>query len=81
MLEKIGNLAENLATNVGVSRRGFLGWAGRGALAVAGVLAVGGIAKAGIATVKPCCKPGGGCPAGYICVNLNGGCSCRPKPI
>ena len=39
MFEKIGNLAEDVAANVGVSRRNFLGWAGRGALALAGVLA------------------------------------------
>jgi hypothetical protein len=69
MLEKIGNLAENLATNVGVSRRGFLGWAGRGALAVAGVLAVGGIAQAAKGGLL-CCGPSGRrCPVGYVCVN------------
>src|SRR5437899_1436942 len=38
MFEKIGRLAETAATNVGVSRRGFLGRLGQGALAVAGVL-------------------------------------------
>ena len=80
MLEKIGNLAENVATNVGVSRRGFLGWAGRGALAVAGVLAVGGIAKACTPAHKPCCKPGGGCPYGSFCVTLSRGlCYCRTR--
>jgi hypothetical protein len=69
MLEKFGNVAENLATNVGMSRRGFLGWAGRGALAVAGVLAVGGIAKAAH-DGSPCCGPfGRRCPVGYVCVN------------
>ena len=78
MLEKFGNVAENLATNVGMSRRGFLGWAGRGALAVAGVLAVGGIAKASNG-VKPCCR-GGGCPPGFICVGTNASvCRCRAR--
>ncbi len=38
MFEKIGRLAEKAATNVDVSRRGFLGRLGKGALAVAGVL-------------------------------------------
>jgi hypothetical protein len=73
MLEKIGNLAEDVAANVGVSRRNFLDWAGRGALALAGVLAVGRIAKAGPATAKPCCHPGGGCPIGYFCRSFPGG--------
>jgi hypothetical protein len=41
MFEKIGRLAEAAATNVSVSRRGFLGQLGRGALVVAG--AVGGL--------------------------------------
>jgi hypothetical protein len=41
MFEKIGRLAERAATKVGVSRRGFLGQLGRGALAAAGV--VGGL--------------------------------------
>jgi hypothetical protein len=35
MFEKIGRLAEAAATNVSVSRRGFLGHLGRGALATA----------------------------------------------
>ncbi len=38
MFEKIGRLAEKAATNVDVSRRGFLGRLGKGALAVAGAL-------------------------------------------
>jgi len=44
MLEKIGNLAERLATNVSQSRRGFLSRLGQGALAVGAVL--GGISTA-----------------------------------
>jgi hypothetical protein len=75
MLEKIGDLAENVAANVGVSRRGFLDWAGRGALALAGVLAVGRIAKAGPKPPKNCCKAGG-CPPLYTCVGLPH-CYCR----
>jgi hypothetical protein len=36
MFEKIGRAAEQVAANVSVSRRGFLGWLGRVALAAAG---------------------------------------------
>jgi hypothetical protein len=45
MFDKIGRLAEAAATNVGVSRRGFFGQLGRGALVVAGAL--GGLLGAG----------------------------------
>ena len=38
MFEKIGRLAERLASNVGESRRGFLGRLGQGALAAAALL-------------------------------------------
>jgi hypothetical protein len=38
MFEKIGRAAEQMAGKVGVSRRGFLGRLGRGALAAAGVV-------------------------------------------
>ena len=38
MFEKIGRLAEAAANNLSVSRRGFLGRLGQGALAAAGVL-------------------------------------------
>jgi hypothetical protein len=38
MFEKVGRLAEAAATHVGVSRRGFLGRVGQGALALTGVL-------------------------------------------
>jgi hypothetical protein len=73
MLEKIGDLAESVAAGVGVSRRGFLGWAGRGALAVAGVLAAAAIAKAHQPPTILCCGPTGRrCPVGYVCVN----CEC-----
>jgi hypothetical protein len=38
MFEKIGRLAEAAANNISMSRRGFLGRLGHGALASAGVL-------------------------------------------
>jgi hypothetical protein len=38
MFEKIGRLAETAATKISVSRRGFLGRLGQGALAAAGAL-------------------------------------------
>jgi hypothetical protein len=38
MFEQIGRLAEAAASNVGVSRRGFLGRLGQGALVAAGAL-------------------------------------------
>ena len=38
MFEKIGRLAETAATKISVSRRGFLGRLGQGALTTAGVL-------------------------------------------
>ena len=64
MFEKIGRLAETSANKVSLSRRGFLGRLGQGALATAGAL--GGLlalpkdALAGdpfnIACVKRCCE-------------------------
>jgi hypothetical protein len=38
MFEKLTRQAETVATGLGVSRRGFLGRSGRGALATAGAL-------------------------------------------
>jgi hypothetical protein len=40
MLEKLTRQAESVATGLSVSRRGFLGRAGRGAMAAAGALGV-----------------------------------------
>jgi hypothetical protein len=40
MFEKLTRHAEQFATDVGHSRRGFLGRAGRGALAAAGALGI-----------------------------------------
>jgi hypothetical protein len=56
IFEKIGRLAETAATNVGVSRRGFLGRLGQSALGVAGVLA-------GLTATEASAKGGGG----YVC--------------
>jgi hypothetical protein len=87
MFEKIGRLAEQAATRVGVSRRGFLGRLGQSALAVVGVL--GGLA-ATAATARVgngsyvCCKwhchrPGSGTfsfcyPPGSTCSGVNNPC-------
>jgi len=38
MFERIGRLAETAATNISVSRRGFLGRLGQAAMGAAGVL-------------------------------------------
>jgi hypothetical protein len=78
MFEKIGRLAEAAATNVSVSRRGFFGQLGRGALVVAGAL--GGLlsAAAPVGAMPPesvtCCgkrkckPPASGCVfGGYYC--------------
>jgi hypothetical protein len=81
MFEKIGRLAEAAASNVSVSRRGFFGQLGRGALVVAGALGglLGAAAPVGAAppgTVTCCggrkCKPPAqGCVfAGDFCGNL-----------
>jgi hypothetical protein len=66
MFEKIGRLAEKAATNIGVSRRGFLGRLGQGALAAAGLLGglllLPGDARAGgsvVCCVYQCSKKGG----------------------
>jgi hypothetical protein len=75
MFDKIGRLAEAAATSVSVSRRGFFGQLGRGALVVAGAL--GGVlgaaapARAGEADNSvPCnCRFGGRCQKpGTSCV-------------
>ncbi len=58
MFEKIGRLAETAATNVSLSRRGFLGRLGQAALAMTGVLggmlAIPRDTRAGSSYV--CCK-------------------------
>jgi hypothetical protein len=78
VFEGIGRLAERAAGNAGVSRRGFLGRLGRGALATAGV--VGGLlllfkgAQAGPgglqACINKCCEA--------TCGKGSKNCSCDP---
>jgi hypothetical protein len=55
MFEKIGRLAEGLATTVGTTRRGFLGRVGKSALGVAAALGALGVAAAQSGGVV-CCK-------------------------
>ena len=56
MFEKIGRLAEGLATNVGTSRRGFLGRVGKTALGVAGAVGALGVAASAQSGNVVCCK-------------------------
>jgi hypothetical protein len=80
MFEKIGNLAERLATHVSLSRRGFFGWAGKGALAVAGALALGSVAEGGPSVGHACCKKNGRCPRRYTCSGTDPK-TCRCVPV
>lgn len=78
MIEKIGNLAESMATRVSLSRRGFLGRLGQGALvaasAVSGLLLLSGDVRA-YQKNCPCQRqPPPKCPPGRDCV---GGCHCQ----
>jgi hypothetical protein len=67
MLDKVSEAAERLAVHV--SRRDFFDWAGKSAMAVAGLLAFGGIAGAA-----------GGCPKGYFaCASGTYGYICCPN--
>jgi hypothetical protein len=90
MFEKIGRLAEAAATNVSVSRRGFFGQLGRGALVVAGAL--GGLLSA-TAPVRAdpsggvtCLRTGTCTPPAPGCVFVGAYCAgsyltrARPKP-
>ncbi len=84
MFEKIGRLAETAANKVSLSRRGFLGRLGQGALGAAGVLggllALANRAQAGQHTLYSCSYSvkGKGGKCGYaICpygVQSCGGC-------
>ena len=57
MIEQVTNLAERVATNISLSRRGFLGRLGQGALAAAGVLAgVLALPKNALAAGVVCCQ-------------------------
>ena len=73
MFERIGRAAETVATRGSVSRRGFLGRLGEGALVAAGavgglLLTAGDVRAAG----TNCCVTGK-CPPGKACVS---GCRC-----
>jgi hypothetical protein len=61
MIEKVSKLAENVATKVGMSRRGFFGhfarWAGRAAVLVGAVVALPRQAKADWACFGACRNP------------------------
>ena len=73
MFEKISQVAETFATRASLSRRGFLGRLGEGALVAAG--AVGGLLlTAGDVhgSARNCCQTGK-CPPGKACVS---GCRC-----
>ena len=78
MIDKVGRLAERVATNV--SRRGFLGRLGRRALALAA--AVGGLLAlpaAAHAAHVPCCNNVGKCkpPHGHPnCLLINSCVNC-----
>jgi hypothetical protein len=76
MFEKVGRLAERVASNTGESRRGFLGQIGQGALAAAAV--IGGLllrpedARAGglQGCINKCCEA--------TCGKGDKTCSCDP---
>ncbi len=55
MFEKISRLAERAANNISVSRRGFLGRLGQGALAVGAVLGGFATSAAGQSSGVVCC--------------------------
>ena len=63
MFEKIGRLAETAANKVSLSRRGFLGRLGQGALAMTGVLG-------GLLAIRTAARAGGS----YICCRW----TCKP---
>jgi hypothetical protein len=72
MFERISQAAETFALRI--SRRDFFGWAGKSALALAGVLAVQGGATAQWGGGCTSCKNGERCCGGY-CMKRNGGCA------
>jgi hypothetical protein len=84
MMDKILGLAERLAGDAGVSRRGFLGLVGKRAFAVsaalAALLAVPGGAKAG---PQPC-KTNDDCGENELCLKDDGDCDgsgyCAERP-
>jgi hypothetical protein len=83
MFDKIGRLAEAAATNVSVSRRGFFGQLGRGALVVAGALGglLGTAVPAQAGNPAQSCGRCGKCyPPATGCVILNVYCGGYPVP-
>jgi hypothetical protein len=86
MFEKIGNMAEKLATNVSESRRGFLVRLGKAALSAAGVMG-GLLVLSGEASAANICVYG--CPDGSHCRTISvdcplhhrcGGMTCQLRP-
>ncbi len=79
MFEKIGQLAEKTASNVNVSRRGFLGRLGQSALAVAGLFGYAAFAS-GQSNGYTCCYYYNGFTGGYgtTCVQ---GTKCPPGAV
>jgi hypothetical protein len=81
MFEKIGRAAERMASYVSVSRRGFLGRLGKGALAAAGV--VGGLlllpkdAQAARPVPSVCNLPYCGCEGGSLACRASMRIICR----
>jgi hypothetical protein len=71
MFAKLTQQAESVATRLSVSRRGFLGRTGRGALAAAGAL---GVLIAAPTRAQAGGHPGGGCHHCYReCIETCGG--------
>ena len=94
MMDKILGLAERLAGDAGVSRRGFLGLVGKRAVAVsaalAALLAVPSAAKAGPQPCKTnddcsenefCLKDDGDCDGSGYCAEAPGACYLIYHPV
>jgi hypothetical protein len=85
MFEKIGRLAETAATNISLSRRGFLSGLGQAALGAAGVLGgllvLPGAAQAGGSVVccRYQCKKAYACRGGNLTVCIPAGSTCLPS--
>jgi hypothetical protein len=73
MFDRVGNLAEKVATKV--SRRDFYSWAGKIALALAGVVTFGGMARANGQCNPVPCMPGLTRCSLFCCPK---GCKCCP---
>jgi hypothetical protein len=72
MFDRVSEAAEKLAVHV--SRRELFGWAGKSALALAGVLAFGGAARAGGECEYPCTRQNS-CGGSGVCCKA--GCHCN----